>query len=201
MPAAIRRGPRWTDFVRTVEEAVQAVRTPLTDLERAHGWTEDLWRVVRDHFEQQLEELRRLGPRFAPTYAGWVKSEVLDPGARDARWTAILRADDLALAFGAAEESIASAERLELLTHTESRLALASELRLLCERLASGEYAAASDVASYRRAVGAGLDEHRAQYDRWSRHGASDSPIADDVPATLTPFWVAAVELDPACQI
>ena len=128
MPAAIRRGPRWTDFVRTVEEAVQAVRTPLTDLERAHGWTEDLWRVVRDHFEQQLEELRRLGPGFAPTYAGWVKSEVLDPGARDARWTAILRADDLALAFGAAEESIASAERLELLTHTESRLALASEL-------------------------------------------------------------------------
>ncbi|MFK4117884.1 hypothetical protein [Streptomyces longwoodensis] len=73
-----------TNPLPLLDEAVAALKTPLTEEDRNQGWTDDLRREIQEEISQNRSALRRHGLGVArylrPRLEEWLDREGVEPG-------------------------------------------------------------------------------------------------------------------------
>ncbi|MGV9251578.1 hypothetical protein [Streptomyces sp. NPDC003697] len=71
-------------LLTTLDEAVTALKTPLTEEDRAQGWTDDLRREVQEEISVRRSVLRRHGTHMTrylrPRFDEWMQTEGIRQG-------------------------------------------------------------------------------------------------------------------------
>ncbi|MEU0132526.1 hypothetical protein ABZ172_00565 [Streptomyces sp. NPDC006296] len=72
------------DLSESLGKAVAALRTPVGDVDRAQGWTDELRREIQEEISTSRSALRRHGPEtvryLRPRLDEWMAREGVKPG-------------------------------------------------------------------------------------------------------------------------